>query len=121
MSERNAAAGIELAKRQNGFLAFHRLGPPSTLNTTFLSTNLIENSIKNWREATSNVKQWKEKSDMVSRWAASGLLWAGASFRKIDHYSDLPLLAAALSSSATASSLRSSAFAADDHADLSRD
>jgi hypothetical protein len=41
---------------------------------TFLSTNLIENVLRNWREATGNVKRWNEKEDMIPLWMASGLL-----------------------------------------------
>ena len=78
-------------------LAFHRLEVPATLNTTFLSTNLIENVLRNWREATGNVKRWNEKQDMVPRWMAAGLLWAEVGFRKIRHAEALPRLAAALS------------------------
>ena len=63
---------------------------------TFLSTNLIENVLRNWREATGNVKRWNEKEDMIPRWMASGLLWAEAGFRRIRHAEDLPRLAAAL-------------------------
>jgi len=103
VSERNAAAALVLRERKEALLAFHRLGVPSTLNTTFLSTNLIENVLRNWREATSHVKRWNEKEDMVSRWMASGLLWAEAGFRKIRHAEDLPQLATALSLSTTAS------------------
>ncbi len=61
---------------------------------TFLSTNLIENVLRNWREATGNVKRWNEKEDMIPRWMASGLLWAEAGFRRIRHAEDLPRLAA---------------------------
>jgi len=74
VSERNAAASLAFRDRKEALLAFHRLDVPSTLNITFLSTNLIENVLRNWREATGNVKRWNEKEDMVSRWMASGLL-----------------------------------------------
>ena len=63
------------------------------LNITFLSTNLIESVLRNWREATGNIKRWNEKEDMVSRWMASGLLWAEAVFRKVRCHEDLPRLA----------------------------
>jgi transposase-like protein len=92
VSERNAAAAIVLRQRRESLLAF-----PSTLNITFLSTNLIENVLRNWREATGNIKRWNEKEDMVSRWMASGLLWAEAGFRKVRGHEDLPRLAQALS------------------------
>lgn len=52
VSERNAAAALALGARREVLLAFHWLEVPSTLNTTFLSTNLIENVLRNWREAT---------------------------------------------------------------------
>jgi putative transposase len=83
LSERNAAVALKLKARKEALLAFHQLDVPSTLNTTFLSTNLIENTIRNWREASGNVKRWNEKEDMVSRWLASGLLWAEAGYRKV--------------------------------------
>jgi putative transposase len=112
ISERNAAAALALGNRKDSLLAFHRLDVPSTLNITFLSTNLIENTLRNWREATGNVKRWNEKEDMVPRWMASGLLWAEAGFRRIRHAEDLPWLAAALglstSSSAPAKAVASS-------------
>lgn len=117
VSERNAAASLALRDRKEALLAFHRLNVPSTLNTTFLSTNLIENVLRNWREATGNVKRWNEKEDMVPRWMASGLLWAEAGFRRIRHAEDLPRLAAALSlsapSSAPADAVASSCAASD--------
>ncbi len=97
VSERNAAAAMVLRQRRDSLLAFHRLDVPSTLNITFLSTNLIENVLRNWREATGNIKRWNEKEDMVSRWMASGLLWAEAGFRKVRGHEDLPRLAQALS------------------------
>jgi putative transposase len=97
VSERNAAAALALRRRKESLLTFHRLDVPSTLNITFLSTNLIENVLRNWREATGNIKRWNEKNDMVSRWMASGLLWAEAGFRKVRGHEDLPRLAQALS------------------------
>lgn len=98
LSERNAAAAVALKARRDRLLAFHRLGVPATLNRTFLSTNLIENVLRNWREATGNVKRWSEKADMIPRWMASGLLWAEAGFRRIPHAEDLGELLEALSS-----------------------
>jgi putative transposase len=99
-AERNAAAALALREREEALLAFHRLGVPSTLNTTFLNTNLIENLIRNWRQATHQIKRWQLKGDMVERWMASGLLWAETGFRKIRQAGDLPALVAALACSA---------------------
>lgn len=48
------------------------------VDLNLLSTNAIENVIRNWREHTSNIKCWTVKADMIERWSASGLLWASA-------------------------------------------
>ena len=113
LTERNAAAALTLRDRREEILCVHRLGIPATLNLTFLSTNIIENVIRNWREHTNNIKRWTVKNDMVERWGASGLLWAEGGFRRIRHYEDLPKLREALtrsladSASTPGSSLRS--------------
>ena len=117
ISERNAAAGLAFKARKDSLLTVHRLEIPSTLNGTLTNTNIIENTIRNWREATNNVKLWNEKETMIPRWAASGMLWAEAGYRKVRGYRDLPALAAALASSTPASSLRSSACAPNANAD----
>ena len=107
------AAALALRERQEEILCVHRLGIPSTLNLTFLSTNIIENVMRNWREHTNNIKRWNVKSDMIERWSASGLLWAESGFRRIRHHEDLPKLREALARSLRApastpdSSLRS--------------
>ena len=82
VSERNAAAAVALEERRAALLAFHHLDVSSTLNTTFLSTNLIENVFRNWRAQSGNVKRWNEKQDMVFRWMASGLLWQALARKK---------------------------------------
>jgi len=105
VSGRNAAAALALESRRDALLSFHRLDVPATLNVTFLSTNLIENVLRNWREATGNVKRWNEKEDMIPRWMASGLLWADGGFRRIRHAEDLPRLAVALALSTPSGAL----------------
>jgi transposase-like protein len=107
LSERNAAASLAISERRDDLLAVHKLNIPSTLNVTFLNTNSIENSFRNWREATGNVKRWSLKKDMVSRWSASGMLWAESGFNKIRHAGDLGELATALAASVPSPSLRS--------------
>ena len=107
LSERNAAASLAISERRDDLLAVHQLNIPSTLNVTLLNTNSIENSFRNWREATGNVKRWSLKRDMVSRWSASGMLWAENGFNKIRHAGDLGVLATALAASVTSPSLRS--------------
>ena len=118
LSERNAAAALALKTRRENLVAFHQLNVPSTLNVTFLSTNCIENSFRNWREATGNVKRWSLKRDMVSRWSASGMLWAESGFNKIRHAKDLEALASALSASIAPTSLHSEVSTPADTAEL---
>ena len=93
---RNAAAGQALHERKKELTALHRLEVPSTLHRTFLSTNCIENVIRNWRAATKGVKRWQQKGDMVGRWMATGLLSAEEGFRKVSGHSDLHALKDAL-------------------------
>lgn len=110
VSERNAAAALALGERKEVLLCVHRLNIPSTLNGTLTNTNIIENTIRNWRSATGNVKLWQEKETMVPRWTASGMLWAESGYRKVRGYRDLGELAASLASSSP-SSLSSSSEA----------
>ena len=87
------------------------------IGSTLLSTNAIENVIRNCREATGNVKRWDLRGDMIERWSASGLLWAENGFRRIRYAEDLPQLREALTRSQTepisaaASTLRSESSA----------
>lgn len=77
-------------------MALHRLEVPSTLNKTFLSTNHIENVIRNWRASAKGVKRWREGGDMIERWVSTGLLWAESGFRKVNGHADLRELELAL-------------------------
>jgi transposase-like protein len=103
----NADATACLAERKDALLVFHRLNVPATLNRTFLSTNHIENLIRNWRQETQRTKSWNLKSDQLSRWTAVGLLEAERGFRRIRAYPDLGALAKALQAPQTASDLAS--------------
>lgn len=96
LAQRNAVAAVVLTDRKEEILAVHRLNVPATLNVTLLSTNAIENVMRNWREQTGNVKRWNVTGDMLSRWAASGLLWAEKGFRRVRHHQDMSKLQQAL-------------------------
>jgi len=96
LATRNAAAVASLQEGGDDLLTFHRLNVPATLNVTFLSTNLIENVILNFRRHTDRVTKWDPKTDQVERWTSSALLLAEEGFRKIRHHRDLPRLLAAL-------------------------
>lgn len=89
----NAQALASLREARGDMIAWYRLGGPSTLNQTFLSTNHIENSMRNLRKHLGRVKRWRPETDMASRWVASGLWIAQRGFRRVRGYRDLPILA----------------------------
>ena len=70
-ADSNTAAALILGTRHDDLLAFHRLDLPSTLKATFQSTNIIVNTLRNWRIATEDVKHSIDQMDMVSLWMAS--------------------------------------------------
>lgn len=107
---KNQAAAESLEKRKDGILAFHRLNVPATLNVTFLSTNHIENVMRNTRGTIGRVNRWDAKTDQLSRWMGVALLRAQEGFRRVRGHAQMGALAAALErGEESASSLRSSA------------
>ncbi len=76
--------------------AWHRLGVPSTLHVSLLSTNLIENSFRNVRRKLGRVTRFRAETDQASRWLAAALLEAEKGLRRLIGYKDLPRLAEAL-------------------------
>jgi transposase-like protein len=98
VSRHNDEAAACLRERRDGLLAFHGLDVSAELNRVFLTTNVIENVIRNLRLATGSVKRWKTNggSDMVSRWMATGLNRAEQGFRRVYGYHRLGELAVAL-------------------------
>ena len=60
VGNRNKAALESLREPGDEMLAWHRLEVPATLNTSFLSTNLIENPIRNMRRKMERVCRWNE-------------------------------------------------------------
>ena len=63
MRIKNLAAAECLENRSEGILAFHRLNVPATLNVTFLSTNHIENVMRNTRGTLGKVCRWNQQID----------------------------------------------------------
>lgn len=106
---KNLAAAQSLESRKDGILSFHRLNVPSTLNVTFLSTNHIENVMRNSRGVISKVSRWSAKTDQLTRWMGVALLRAQEGFRRVRGHKELGALAAALGRPGSAAlSLRSS-------------
>jgi hypothetical protein len=80
---KNLAAGESLESRKDGILAFYRLNVPATLNVTFLSTNHIENVMRNSRGMIDKVCRWNPKTDQLTRWMGVALLRAQKGFRRV--------------------------------------
>ena len=90
-------------------MAFHRPNVPATLNVTFLSTNHIENVMRNSRGVIGKVCRWDPKTDQLTRWMGVALLRAQEGFRRVKGHKELGQLATALGrAGSAASSLRSS-------------
>jgi transposase-like protein len=92
----NAEAFKSLHEAGEDLLSLHRLEVPSTLHSSLLSTNAIENSFLNVRRKLGRVTRFRAETDQASRWLACGLLEAEKGFHRIRGYQDLPALRAAL-------------------------
>jgi putative transposase len=90
-------AVASLDEAQGELLCVHGLRVPTSLHKTLLSTNIIENSIRNFRQKTRRTTRWRAETDQPARWLAFGLLEAERGFRRVQNYGDLPHLTAALS------------------------
>jgi len=95
---KNAKALDSLKEAGDELLAVHRLGAPSTLNTTLLNTNCIENPFRNVRAKIRRVSRWRPETQMASKWMAYALLEAERGFRRINHCLDMKILAELLAS-----------------------
>lgn len=92
-----SAEGLKsLGKAGGEMLTLFRLGVPDTLNRSLLSTNSIENSIRNMRSLLGRVNRWRAETDMASKWMACAMLGAEKGFNRMSGYRDLPQLAAGL-------------------------
>jgi len=95
---KNLAAAESLAARKDGILAFHRLNVPATLNVTFLSTNHLENVMRNARLVVGRVARWQDQTDQVARWMGVALLKAQEGFHRVRGHQELGALAASSNS-----------------------
>ena len=89
---KNSAALESFDEAGESLIALQLLDVPATLNTSLLSTNLIENPFRNVRAKIGRVKRWRSETDQPSRWMAYALLEAEKGFRRIKGYKDIPLL-----------------------------
>ncbi len=96
---KHSAEGLKTLKNaREEMLAIHSLGAPDTMNKTLLSTNCIENSIRNMRGVLGRVTKWRSNTDMPARWLSCAMLEAEKGFYRINGYNDIPLLIKAINS-----------------------
>ena len=93
---KNAEALASLEEAGEEVIALHLLEVPNTLHKNLLSTNIIENSIRNMRGKLGRVTRWREETEQPRRWLAMALIETGKGFRKLAGCRDLPWLAQAL-------------------------
>lgn len=98
LQDKNAQALASLEEAGEELLAVHRLGAPSTLNTTLLNTNCIENPFRNVRAKIRRVSRWRAETQMASKWLAYALLEAERGFRRVNNCKDMTKLALILKS-----------------------
>ena len=89
---RNAAGLASLEEAGDQLIALHRLNVPATLHVSLLSTNAIENVMRNYRGQTAKVTRWQPATNQISRWTATALLHVENGFRSIKGHADLPEL-----------------------------
>lgn len=96
VASHSAEGAKTLAAAREEMLTLFTLGVPDTFNKPLLSTNSIENSIRNMRRLLGRVTRWRAETDMASHWMAAAMLEAEKGFRRIQGYRQMPLLISAL-------------------------
>lgn len=96
LGTRHEGAHASLLEARGRLLTVPRLGLGETLQRSLLSTNAIENVLRNWRQSSHGVSRWRREGDMASRWLAGGLLWAERGFRRIKGHEQMGRLMEAL-------------------------
>jgi len=83
-------ASLEAAREDA--LCLMRLGAGDTFSRTLLSTNAIENTIRNMRSLIARPARWRPETDMPDRWLAAAMLGAEYGFHRIRGYKQLGTL-----------------------------
>ncbi len=92
----NAAALASLDEAGEALITLHKLNVPATLHASLLSTNAIENVMRNYRDQTAKVSRWRLETNQLSRWTATALLHVELGFNRLKGHVELPRLVAAL-------------------------
>ena len=96
LERKNKSAHESLHEAGLDLIRVHLLDTPSTLHVSFLSTNMIENTFRNFRYESGRVNRWRAETDQAMRWLATGLLAAEEGYHRLSHYRDLSVLVAHL-------------------------
>ena len=80
-------ASLEAAREDA--LCLMRLGAGDTFSRSLLSTNSIENAIRNMRSLIARPARWRTETDMPDRWLAAAMLGAESGFHRIYGYKQL--------------------------------
>ena len=96
LKTRSKGAYESLHEGWDEITAFQRLEVPSTLNTSFLSTNFIENGFNNVRRKIGRVKRWRVETGQPEKWPAFALGEAEKGFRRIRDAGEMKALKTAL-------------------------
>ena len=96
VAAKNEQALTSLDEAGDEVIALHLLEVPNTLHINLLSTNIIENSLRNVRGKLGRVTRWRDETNQPSRWLAMALTEIEKGFRKLAGYRELPRLAEAL-------------------------
>ncbi len=67
LATRNSAALASLEEAGEHLVTLHQLDVPATLNLSLLSTNAIENVMRNYRGQTTKVTRWLPATNQLSR------------------------------------------------------
>ena len=102
LEAKSAQALASLEEADGEMIAFFKLNVPNTLNTSFLSTNNIENAFRNTRRKINRVTRWREETEQASNWLAYALLTAEKGFNRVRGCSEMPRLMEALKTPVTA-------------------
>jgi len=92
LERKNKAARESLHEAGLDLIRVHLLDTPATLHVSFLSTNMIENTFRNFRYESGRVNRWRTETDQAMRWLATGLLTAEEGYHRLSHYRDLSVL-----------------------------
>ncbi len=92
LKRKNKSAQESLHEAGLDLIQVHLLEAPATLHVSFLSTNMIENTFRNFRYESGRVSRWRRETDQAMRWLATGLLTAEGGYHRLSHYRDLSVL-----------------------------